>query len=77
VNADQQIKPLPADLQDDALVDVKVFARMLGMSSATPIYDRLRRGEPGFPQPVRLSKRCTRWKVRSIRAYLADLGAAA
>lgn len=60
---------LPASLQDDALIDIKLVRQLIGFTSSTPIYDRLREGR--FPQPVRLSKRCTRWRVSAVRAWLA------
>lgn len=68
---DSKRKPLPAELQDEALVDIKTAGAMLGLASTSPIYDRLRRQEPGFPPAIRLSKRCTRFRVRDIRAYIA------
>jgi prophage regulatory protein len=70
-NASQaaQFAALPPGLQDDALIDIRVVRAMVGFTSSPPIYDRVRKGT--FPQPVRLSARCTRWKVSAVRAWLA------
>lgn len=59
-------------LEDLALVDIKVVRKLMGVTSSTPVYDRLRAG--AFPQPVRLSKRCTRWRMGDIRAWLEAQG---
>jgi len=29
--------------------------------------------KPGFPQPVKLSERCTRWRLSEIEAWEASL----
>lgn len=61
-------KPIPEALERAALVDIKVVRTLCGFTSSTPIYDRLR--EKAFPEPIRLSKRCTRWRVGDIQSWL-------
>lgn len=67
-----QRAPIPGDVQGAALVDIKVVRQLCGFTSSTPIYDRLR--EKTFPEPIRLSKRCTRWRLRDIHAWLEAQG---
>lgn len=62
-------------IEGAALVDIKVVRGLCGFSSSTPIYDRLREGS--FVEPVRLSKRCTRWRLRDVYAWLEAQGAEA
>lgn len=57
-----------AETRPDALISVKEVSAMLGLKSASPVYDRLRRGE--FPEPIRLSARCTRWRLRDVQAWI-------
>ncbi|WP_062195735.1 helix-turn-helix transcriptional regulator [Caldimonas taiwanensis] len=59
-------------LDDLALVDIKVVRRLAGFTSSTPVYDRVRSGT--MPAPIRLSKRCTRWRLGEIRAWLEAQG---
>jgi prophage regulatory protein len=63
---------IPAHMQEDALVDIKVVRALCGFTSSTPIYDRLREG--AFVEPIRLSSRCTRWRLRDVRRWLAAQG---
>lgn len=63
---------IPAHVQEDALVDIKVVRALCGFTSSTPIYDRLREGT--FVEPIRLSSRCTRWRLRDVRRWLAAQG---
>jgi len=60
--------PLPAD---DALLDRTEVASVLRCGVST-IGLRLRT-DPRFPKPIYLSKRATRWRASSVRAYLAAL----
>lgn len=76
MNADSSKRPpIPADIEGAALVDIKTVRSLCGFTSSTPIYDRLR--EKTFPEPIRLSKRCTRWRLRDVRAWLEAQGAPA
>jgi prophage regulatory protein len=59
-----------AGVLDDPLIDIKVVCQMTGFSSSTPIYDRLREGD--FPQPIRLSARCTRWRASAVKTWIAS-----
>lgn len=52
----------------DALLRMQTVVEITGLSSAT-IYRKLDEGQ--FPQPVRLGKRCTRWKAADIRAWVS------
>lgn len=63
---------VPAHVQEDALVDIKIVRALCGFNSSTPIYDRLREGT--FVEPIRLSSRCTRWRLRDVRRWLAAQG---
>ena len=60
---------LPPILQDEALIDIKTVCALTGFKAPSPIYDRIRDGL--FPPPIRLSSRCSRWKVSVIRAWIA------
>jgi len=51
----------------DALLKVRTTSELVGLSKAQ-IY-RLAR-EKKFPAPVKLGKRCTRWKAGDVRAWL-------
>lgn len=66
---------IPNELQGAALVDIKTVRALCGFTSSTAIYDRLRAQR--FPEPIRLSKRCTRWRLRDIHAWLEAQGVAA
>lgn len=69
-NSLQQFDHLP----DTALVSVQTFAALLGAGVST-IWRRAKL-EASFPQPVRLSTRCTRWRVADIRRFLGLEGGA-
>jgi predicted DNA-binding transcriptional regulator AlpA len=66
-----EVSPLVADI---ALIDVRAVAELLGVSESW-VWERTKGGH--FPQPVRLGSRCTRWRVRDIRLYVASLGSSA
>lgn len=55
-------------LPDMAMVDVKTVAALLGISQMT-VWRRARDTE-GFPQPKKLSPRCTRWNLGDVRKML-------
>jgi predicted DNA-binding transcriptional regulator AlpA len=56
-------------LPDSAMVPVKAFSAVLDAGEST-IWRRAKL-ESGFPKPVKLGKKCTRWKVGDIRAFMA------
>ena len=56
-------------LPDSAMVPVKAFSAVLDAGEST-IWSRAQL-ESGFPKPVKLVKKCTRWKVGDIRAFMA------
>lgn len=68
---DRNLQPLHALQLDDALLKIRTVGQGTGMSSAT-IYRKVAAGE--FPQPVRLGKRCTRWKAADVRAWIQAQG---
>lgn len=57
---------------DPVLINIKAASQMMGVTPAT-IYARLKAKVPGFPQPVRLSSRCTRFRRREVVAYVESL----
>jgi prophage regulatory protein len=62
---------LPFDeLPDDALVDRVVVLPFTGLKSWAPFYERLKTGR--IPAPIKLSRRCSRWRVRDVRHYISD-----
>lgn len=64
----EQIENL-GHLPDDAVVDVSIWPVMAGIGINTA-WDRAK-NDPTFPKPVRLSNRCTRWKLGDVRRFLA------
>jgi predicted DNA-binding transcriptional regulator AlpA len=58
-----------ADMPDAALVDIKTMAALMGCGVST-LWRRAAK-EAGFPKPVKLGVRLTRWKVADVRALLA------
>lgn len=60
----------------DALLRTAVFAQLAG-TSVSWVYRMAREGLPGFPKPIKLGARCTRWRSREIRAFLQAQGAPA
>ena len=59
-------------LPDEALVSISVIAALFGIGVSTAWRHAAR--NPDFPKPTKLSERCTRFKVGSIRAYRASRG---
>ena len=57
-------------LPDDALIDVRLCALLMGCSENT-IWRRCRSGN--FPSPIHVSPQQTRWRIGSVRAHLAVL----
>lgn len=63
-------------LPNEAMVPIKTFAAMIDAGTST-IWRRCKEeSESGFPQPVRLGARCTRFSVGSIRKFIAARAAA-
>jgi len=62
---------VPQSLEESALISVKAVCAATGFKSATSIYSRI---GAGFPEPIRLSSRCTRWRVSDVRAWLDAQG---
>lgn len=60
-------QPLHAVQLADALLRIQTVVQAVGLSEPT-IYRKLAVGE--FPMPVRLGKRCTRWKAADVRAWI-------
>ena len=56
-------------LPDDALVDKHVRRAVTGLGDSET-YGRIVEGR--FPAPLKLGKRCSRWRVGELRAWLAD-----
>jgi predicted DNA-binding transcriptional regulator AlpA len=61
-------------LPDSALINVNALSAVLAQGRST-IWRKCR-AELDFPQPIRLSAGCTRFRVGDIRAYLAIRSAA-
>ncbi len=55
----------------DALLRIQTVVHATGLSTAT-IYRKVALGE--FPTPVRLGRRCTRWKAADVRAWIQAQG---
>lgn len=54
-------------LEDLTLLSARQVSEMLGVSESWT-WAQLQQG--AFPQPVRLGRRCTRWRLADIRAYV-------
>lgn len=54
------------------MVDVKEAAAMLSIGEST-VWKKVKE-DPSFPQPVRLSPKCTRFKVDDIRKWVKSVG---
>lgn len=51
------------------LISVDEVAHLLGVSKYT-IWRRVK--SPSFPQPIKLSAKCTRWRIEEIRGWTAN-----
>jgi predicted DNA-binding transcriptional regulator AlpA len=60
-------------LPDEAVTSVKVIAAVMG-SGVSTVW-RYAALNPDFPRPIKLSARCTRFRVGEVRAYLKSRGA--
>ena len=54
---------------EDRLITDKEVAHLLGASRSWP-WKLVRAGK--FPAPVKLSARCTRWRLSVVREWMAD-----
>lgn len=54
---------------DDRLIADKEVAHLLGASRSWP-WKLAQAGK--FPAPIKLSNRCTRWRLSEVRAWMAD-----
>ena len=54
------------------MVDVKEAAAMLSIGEST-VWKKVKE-DPSFPRPVRLSPKCTRFKVDDIRKWVKSVG---
>ncbi|PLC48711.1 DNA-binding protein [Pollutimonas subterranea] len=59
----QQTRP------EDRLITDKEVARLLGISRSWP-WKLAQAGK--FPAPIKLSARCTRWRLSAVREWMAD-----
>lgn len=56
-------------LPDEALVSVQTLAALTNQGVST-VWRKFST-EPGYPEPIRLGKRCTRVRLGSIRSFIA------
>lgn len=61
-------------MPDGAMVSVPDMAAILGIGVSTA-WRRAKLEPDSFPQPIRLSERCTRARVGDIRVFLANKSA--
>lgn len=56
-------------LPEDRFITDRETAHLIGASRSWP-WKLARDGR--FPKPIRLSARCTRWRLSDVRAWMAD-----
>jgi prophage regulatory protein len=61
-DASEQQNPL-------ALIDVKAVQRLTSIKRST-LYDWMREGR--FPRPLVLSRKCSRWRLADVNAWLEN-----
>jgi prophage regulatory protein len=64
-------QPLDVSHIEDALLNIRTIQALTGLGK-TSIYERIKTGE--F-KPIRLGKRCTRFRARDVRIWLQAQGA--
>jgi predicted DNA-binding transcriptional regulator AlpA len=69
VSKHKTARPLPADLADVALLDIKDVCAVVRMS-ASWVHDATRTSR--FPSPVIRQSRCARWRSADVRAWLIE-----
>lgn len=60
-------------LPDSALVSIRTVAGVTGVHINTA-WRRIQQ-DPRYPKPIRLSARCTRFKVGDVRSYIKGASA--
>lgn len=63
---------IAASANGDALLRIEVVLALTGLGK-THVYGLMARGQ--FPQPIRLSARCVRWRAAAVSAWI-ELAAA-
>ena len=67
-------RPIPQPLEvaslPNALLMLQTVAAVTGLSRST-IFRKMAADPPQFPAPIRLGKRCTRWRSACVRAWLS------
>ena len=58
------------ETNSERLLSLREVEHLTGLRSSA-IYARVSRGE--FPQPLRVSSRCSRWKESEVLAWVAGL----
>ena len=58
------------ETNSERLLSLREVERLTGLRSSA-IYLRVSRGE--FPQPLRISSRCSRWKESEVAEWIAAL----
>ncbi|MCV2367432.1 helix-turn-helix transcriptional regulator [Roseateles oligotrophus] len=66
-NHGKSSQPLHVLQLQDALLKMQTVTQAAGISPAT-VYRGVAAGT--FPQPVRMGKRCTRWRAADVRAWI-------
>jgi predicted DNA-binding transcriptional regulator AlpA len=64
-----------SDLELSRLVDIEVVKQWLSVKSVNAVKRRVASGE--FPQPLRLSSKCVRWRVADLIDWSASAPAQA
>ena len=54
---------------EDRLITDKEVAHLIGASRSWP-WKLVQDGK--FPEPIRLSSRCTRWRLSDVRKWMSD-----
>lgn len=61
--------PPQAPQAEDRLISDKEVAHLLGASRSWP-WKLVQEGR--FPAPIKLSPRCTRWRLSEVKEWMAD-----
>jgi prophage regulatory protein len=61
----------PPPQGDDRLIPITEVSSLVGLKSSA-IYTRVAAGS--MPAPVRLSQRCSRWRLSAVRAWIEAQG---
>jgi prophage regulatory protein len=69
MNATRHESPPPQG--DDRLIPITEVSSLVGLKSSA-IYARVATG--AMPGPVRLSQRCSRWRLSQVKAWIAAQG---